>query len=323
VTPRDAVDGWVESLAKVQGKADGTIRRYRRRVEHMLADIPIDEPTHLTSAAIDKYLRRIYVADAAASTINGTIAAMRSYCGHLCMLGVLDDNPALKLTGPPVYSPEPPTLPVDQTRRLVYPRSLPSSPLDARAVVLVPVSYGVGLRVSEPGRLRLADLEWDPDRGIYSVLVRHAKWSNRDQRLWIYDRRISQLLGAWLPIRDEIGGPWLFPSSTSSARGICPKTAERDFRRRLTAVGISCRYTYHALRHSLATHLAARGVPLPVIKELLRHRSLRTTMRYIHVPRGELARVWRYRHPLERRSEPADIHRLARELHADIAGGRK
>lgn len=40
---------------------------------------------------------------------------------------------------------------------------------------------------------------------------------------------------------------------------------------------------WHTLRHTFASHLAMRGVPLPAIKELMGHSSIATTMRYAHV----------------------------------------
>ena len=40
---------------------------------------------------------------------------------------------------------------------------------------------------------------------------------------------------------------------------------------------------WHTLRHTFASHLAMRGVPLPVIKELMGHDTITTTMRYAHV----------------------------------------
>lgn len=41
--------------------------------------------------------------------------------------------------------------------------------------------------------------------------------------------------------------------------------------------------TWHALRHTFASHLATRGVPLNVVQHLLGHASITTTMRYAHV----------------------------------------
>jgi integrase len=37
---------------------------------------------------------------------------------------------------------------------------------------------------------------------------------------------------------------------------------------------------WHSLRHTFGTECAARGVPVPVIKELMGHSSIATTMRY-------------------------------------------
>lgn len=40
---------------------------------------------------------------------------------------------------------------------------------------------------------------------------------------------------------------------------------------------------WHTLRHTFASHLAMRGVPLHAIKELMGHSTITTTMRYAHV----------------------------------------
>jgi len=46
--------------------------------------------------------------------------------------------------------------------------------------------------------------------------------------------------------------------------------------------------TWHVLRHTFATQLTLRNVPLTVVKELLGHSSITTTMRYSHVPASAL-----------------------------------
>lgn len=45
---------------------------------------------------------------------------------------------------------------------------------------------------------------------------------------------------------------------------------------------------WHSLRHTFGTECAARGVPVPVIKELMGHSSIATTMRYVTVTAGQL-----------------------------------
>lgn len=44
----------------------------------------------------------------------------------------------------------------------------------------------------------------------------------------------------------------------------------------------------HILRHTCASRLAQRGVPLPVIKEYMGHTSIQTTMRYAHLATDSL-----------------------------------
>lgn len=40
---------------------------------------------------------------------------------------------------------------------------------------------------------------------------------------------------------------------------------------------------WHSLRHTFGTECAARGVPVPTIKELMGHADIKTTMRYVTV----------------------------------------
>jgi integrase len=48
--------------------------------------------------------------------------------------------------------------------------------------------------------------------------------------------------------------------------------------------GVSC----HTLRHTFATRLVVAGVPLGVVKELMRHSSINMTMRYSHAQMDHL-----------------------------------
>jgi integrase/recombinase XerC len=72
------------------------------------------------------------------------------------------------------------------------------------------------------------------------------------------------------------------------------RRAVASARRRL---GLPDTLTPHALRHSFATHLLARGADLRALQELLGHASLSSTQIYTAVDAARLLDVYRHAHP--------------------------
>jgi integrase/recombinase XerC len=83
----------------------------------------------------------------------------------------------------------------------------------------------------------------------------------------------------------------------AKGRQLSPRIIQLTMASLRSALNLPETATPHALRHSFATHLLARGGDLRSIQELLGHASLSTTQVYTAVDADRLIQVYRSAHP--------------------------
>ncbi len=134
--------------------------------------------------------------------------------------------------------------------------------------------YACGLRVSEAVRLQASDI--DGRRMV--VCVRGGK-GDKDRTVLLPRRALELLRAYWAEHRP---GPWLFPSR-GGRTPISRKAVSMCLNSALHQSGIKKPVSCHTLRHSYATHLLEAHTNLRIIQALLGHRSLKSTMVYLHL----------------------------------------
>ena len=76
---------------------------------------------------------------------------------------------------------------------------------------------------------------------------------------------------------------WLFPSQRNKDKPCCTYNVMRWIQQHETELGWEHRLTCHSFRHAFGTHLYENGTDLLTIKHLMGHKSLASTLIYIHL----------------------------------------
>lgn len=145
--------------------------------------------------------------------------------------------------------------------------------------VMVTVALKAGLRQGE-----LLALRWkDVDFGAGKIVVRQSVWKGivgtpkggRSREVEL-SPDVARVLKAHRHLRGEL----VFCDADGSmlTKNQCRRPL-RDMCKRAELREIG----WHVLRHTFASHLVMRGVPIKVVQELLGHRDITTTMRYAHL----------------------------------------
>jgi len=145
---------------------------------------------------------------------------------------------------------------------------------------LILIAIRTGMRQGELKGLQWSSIDWDNR----VVIVRHSRCdrekalgapkSNRTRSIPL-DREVYEVLR-----RRKQSTGYVFenkydrPLHHSWLTYYLDKLCEQSGLRRIT---------WHTLRHTFATHLVMKGVPLNTVQELLGHSTIMMTMRYAHV----------------------------------------
>jgi integrase/recombinase XerD len=143
-----------------------------------------------------------------------------------------------------------------------------------RNKVLLRVLYTSGIRAAEAAGLRWIDCKARTDSGQITVLGKGERTRPilLPEKIWRAMLKLRENAPLDAPVfhRDE-GGALDRTSVTHIVRRACQRA------------GIPQKVSAHWLRHCHATHSLDHGAPLPLIQQTLGHKSLDTTMRYLHV----------------------------------------
>ncbi len=294
---------WLDRLAHERRLSPRTVEAYARDLRQFLAFLGAREgrPPALADVARLKPLDlRAFLAHRRAEGVEGRtlmrqIAALRSLARHLAAQGLADASAFAATRGPRVRKGLPKPLAPSAARAVADPASRAGEPRDpwilARDAAVMALLYGAGLRISEALSLTCADAE----RARSGRLTIEGKGGKT--RMVPVLPQVADAIAAYLA-----ACPWRMPPEGPlfvGARGgpLSPRIVQLAMEGLRGALGLPETATPHALRHSFATHLLARGGDLRAIQELLGHASLSTTQIYTKVDSARLMAAYKAAHP--------------------------
>lgn len=184
-------------------------------------------------------------------------------------------------------------------RRFVRPPSIPSDDEWARVLAAVAdeglrnrlmfaIAYYGALRREELVSLRVTD--FDMARRLISIRPETSKSSR--SRMVCYPAEVMPALAAYLDRRrtlDGCPGPLFLSESDRNLRQPLSKWSWSKCVERLADQASVAGFSTHTMRHLKLTHLARAGWRLHEIATYAGHRSLHTTIQYVHLSGGDLA----------------------------------
>ncbi len=298
-----AYSRWLDYLEHEKRHSSLTIQSYRRDARQFLDFLsqknnhPIDFKSF---DEIQPLVLRAFMASRRSMGIGNKsilrgLAGLRSLARYLNRMGLVTSPALFAVKTPKIMRGLPKPLAAEIAIRMTDaadPALEQTEPwILARDAAVLGLLYGAGLRISEA----LSILRKDAPLNGQETLTILGKGGKKREVPII--RPISEGIETYLklcPHFIDTDGPLFLGAKGGPLRA---RIVQLTVERLRGALGLSAHATPHALRHSFATHLLARGGDLRSIQELLGHASLSSMQVYTAVDATRLFEAYQAAHP--------------------------
>jgi integrase/recombinase XerC len=295
---------WLEHLGAERQMSAKTVEAYERDVRQFLAFMAehlgnrpkLRDLARLTPQDVRAFMAARRKAGTSSRSLMRALAGVRSFVRHLERGGNGQVAALAAVRAPKVAKTLPKPLAIADAKRLPDVDLRAGEEREpwifARDAAVLALLYGSGLRIAEALGLTRGGAPLPGQGDVITVTGKGKK-----QRMVPVLPQVAQLVADYIALC-----PYDLPDDGPlfvGARGgpLSPRIVQLVMERMRGALGLPATATPHALRHSFATHLLARGGDLRAIQELLGHASLSTTQIYTAVDTERLLEAYRSAHP--------------------------
>jgi len=278
---------WLSEVVSQRNKTR-TYEGYERIVElyltPSLGTIPLGKlgPQH-----VQHMVNELVAKGLAPNTIRNVRAVLRRALNQAMRWRLVTYNAASLVETPRIEQEEMSALTEQQARALL--RTLKGDRLEA----LYRVALSLGLRRGEVLGLRWEDIDFEAATLRVAQTLQRTRTkgliiSTPKTKSSLRSLSIPRVLLAALKNhkeqqdREGLDNPHNLVFISTKGTPIDPDDITHRFKAFVKEAGLPDDIHFHSLRHSCATLLLAQGVPMYVVKEILGHSQISTTMRYTH-----------------------------------------
>lgn len=259
VTITRTIPSFQEYLLHERKTSKETMKAYTSDIKRLVASLGDKDVTAITLDELRLHLRTMSKEGLARNTLLRRMHGLNTYFEWLVLEGLVTEKLSAKIRLPKREFKQPLIASDSEMQRFI------NTPSKYRIAWLILAWFG--LRRSEVLKLQWQDIDFEGK----TITVRDTK-SKKDRVIPIASNMIPVLMAEWEKAGRSAGNVTV----TSRAH------FHDVYKRHLKACGLNPAYGFHTWRHSFATRLHKRGVPVTVIQQLLGHERVETTMRYLH-----------------------------------------
>ena len=230
-------------------------------------------PDEITKEMMEDYL--LYLLSEKKRAPEGVavvVSGLRFFCKH-----VLGDEERSPNYGTRRVRKLPTVLTQEEVWRII------NAPKNMKHRLLLMTTYSAGLRAGEVIKLKPEHI--DSKRML--IKVEEGK-GGKDRYTLLSKMLLKELRHYYKKFRPKT---YLFPSAYKGRGFLTYETVRSTYEDARNKAGVNKGPGIHTLRHSFATHLLEAGYDLRKIQILMGHKSLTTTMIYLHVSRETLSKI--------------------------------
>lgn len=270
----NAAKNQYEKTLRGASKANATVIAYLNDIEQLvdfLAERQKTDPSEVTSADIEDFKVLLKTQRYADKSISRKVNSIKSFFRYMTDENIVSQNPA-KSVPQPKYEQLPPQI----LTREQYQALRTACKDDIRMTAIVELLLQTGMRISELANLHLDDINFD--NNIINIETSDTGINRRIPM----NEVAKSALSAYLKIRPRTREETVF--LTKTCRPFLIRNIRNSIDRYFKVAGLQngqAKVKVNDLRHTFIVEQLRAGVPLIYISQLVGHKRVTTTEKYL------------------------------------------